>query len=174
MSAPGNRPTPARKLDELQGRYAPDATRPLGGYVGALATYAGVVGGLAAAVARRGGPPRRLGNRDLILAGIATFRAARLLTEASVTAPLRAPFTRYEGPGDPGEVDEGVQDPEGGHRHAVGELVSCPYCLGVWVATGMTFGLVLAPRWARLVASLLSVDAGSDLLQKLHSDLHAR
>lgn len=173
MSAGPRRPK-THKLDELERRYAPDETRPLVGYVATLTTFAGIVASLSTAVMRRGGPPASLPSRDIALLSVATFRASRLLTEASVTAPLRAPFTRYEGPGDPGEVNEEVQEPEGGHKHAVGELVSCPYCLGVWVATGLTFGLTLAPRWTRFVASLLTIDAGSDLFQKLYSDLQAR
>jgi hypothetical protein len=166
--------TPRAKLDELEHRYAPDADRPLGGYLATLGTFGTVVAGLAAWVARRGGPPERLPARDLTLAGIATFRAARLITEASVTAPLRAPFTRYVGSGAPGEVDEQVREADGGHRHAVGELVTCPYCFGMWAATGFGFGLVLAPRWTRFAASILAIDAGSDVLQKLYGDLQAR
>jgi hypothetical protein len=166
-------PSPRAKLHELEDRYAPDDDRPLGGYVVAMSSFATVVSGLAALVTRRGGPPERLPAGDLALATIATFRASRLVTEASVTAPLRAPFTRYAGKGGPGEVDEQVQEPEGGHRHAVGELLTCPYCFGMWTATAVGFGLVLAPRWTRLAASILAIDAGSDVLQKLYSDLQA-
>lgn len=167
-------PSPRGKLRELEQRYAPDDERPLGGYVATLSGYATVVGGLTVLLARRGGPPERLPGRDLFLAGLASFRAARLVTEASVTAPLRAPFTRYAGTGGPGEVTEQVQAPEGGHRHALGELATCPYCFGMWTATAFTFGLALAPRWTRFAASVFAIDAGSDIMQKLYSDLQAR
>lgn len=162
------------RLQELKQRYAPQEDRPLGGYVAAMSAFAATTTGLTALLARRGGPPTGLSTRDLVLATIATYRASRLFTEASVTAPLRAPFTRYTGPAAPGEVAEEVQEADGGHRHAIGELVSCPYCLGVWFATGCTFGLALAPRWTRFVVSLLTVDAGSELLHKLYEDLQAR
>lgn len=166
--------TPREKLDELEDRYAPEDDRPLGGYVMAMSAFASAVAGLTAVVIRRGGPPEAFATRDLALAGIAAFRASRLLTEASVTAPLRAPFTRYAGPGGPGEVREEVQAPEGGHRHAVGEMLTCPYCFGVWTATVFGFGLALAPRWTRFATSILTIDAGSDVMQKLYSDLQAR
>lgn len=166
--------SPRSKLRELEDRYAPDDERPLGGYLVALSSYATVVSGLVALLARRGGPPEELANRDLALAGLATFRASRLITEASVTAPLRAPFTRYAGSGGPGEVSEQVQAPDGGHRHALGELVTCPYCFGMWTATAFGFGMALAPRWTRFAASVLAIDAGSDIMQKLYSDLQAR
>jgi hypothetical protein len=169
-----SRPSPRAKLHELEARYAPDDRRPLGGYLATLSSYAAVAGGLTTLLARRGGPPERLPAGDLAMAAIATFRASRLITEASVTAPLRAPFTRYSGSAGPGEVDEQVQDPDGGHRHALGELVSCPYCFGMWTATAFGFGLALAPRWARFAASVLTIDAGSDIMQKLYSDLQAR
>jgi hypothetical protein len=166
--------SPPAKLHEVEDRYAPDDERPLGGYLATLSGYATAVGGLTALLARRGGPPERLAGRDLALAGLASFRASRLITEASVTAPLRAPFTRYAGSAGPGEVNEEVQSPDGGHRHAIGELVTCPYCFGMWTATAFAFGLALAPRWTRFVASVFAIDAGSDIMQKLYSDLQAR
>ncbi len=166
--------SPRRKLRELEARYAPDDQRPLGGYLVAMSSYATAVSGLVALLARRGGPPEHLASKDLALAGLATFRASRLITEASVTAPLRAPFTRYVGSGGPGEVSEQVQEPEGGHRHALGELITCPYCFGMWTATAFGFGMALAPRWTRFAASVLTIDAASDIMQKLYSDLQAR
>lgn len=166
--------TPQEKLDEVEDRYAGPERRPLRGYLRTLSTFGAIVAGLSGAVARRGGPPEAIGTRDLTLATIASFRLARIVTHASVTAPIRAPFTRFRGPGAPGEVTEEVQEPEGGHRHAVGELVTCPYCFGMWTATGFTFGLVLLPRWTRLAASVLAVSAGSDALQKAYEDLQAR
>lgn len=161
------------KLEEVEGRYSPDEPRPLGGYLRAMGTYAALAGGLAAAVKRRGGPPD-VPTRDVVLGAVATFKAARLISEANVTSPLRAPLTRYEGPGAPGEVSEEVQEPTGEHRHAVAEFISCPYCLGTWFATAYGFGLALAPRWARFAASVLAANAGSDVLHKLYEDLQAR
>jgi hypothetical protein len=80
-----------------------------------------------------------------------------------VTSPLRAPFTRYEGPGGPAEVNEAVRGH--GARHAMGELVTCPFCVGQWVATGFAFGLLLAPRVTRQVAATFSALEAADFLQ---------
>lgn len=41
------------------------------------------------------------------------------------------------------EVMEDVRD-SSPLRHALGELVSCPLCLDMWVATGFTTGLLFA------------------------------
>ena len=64
---------------------------------------------------------------------------ARLLTKDTVVSPIRAPFTRFEGPGGPSEVNERVRGR--GWRHAIGELITCPFCAGEWVAAD---GLQLA------------------------------
>ena len=80
-----------------------------------------------------------------MLISIATHKLSRLLAKDSVTSPLRAPFTRYAEPGGAAEVNEEVRDQGSSIRHSIGELVTCPFCLAVWVATGLTGGLVLAP-----------------------------
>jgi hypothetical protein len=100
------------------------------------------------------------------LLSVATHHAARLITKDKVTSVARAPFTEYERSGDPGEVEE---HPRGhGVRKAIGELVSCPYCIGQWIALVGVTGLVLAPRTTRTIASVLAVSAGSDYLQVVH------
>jgi hypothetical protein len=63
----------------------------------------------------------------------------------------------------PAELKEGVRGK--GLRKAVGELVSCPFCLSQWVSTGFTFGLVTAPRATRLTASVFASLALADFLQ---------
>ncbi len=153
----------ASTLRETHEEYAGDADRPVGSYVGLMGAYGAVTLGLAAVVRRRGGLPDRVRGADLALLAVATHRLSRTLTKASVTAPLRAPFTRYEGRGGPGEVHEEVR----GHgvSHAVGELLTCPFCMSQWLATSFTFGLVLAPKPTRFAMSVLAAVAGADVLQ---------
>lgn len=150
--------------DDTQQAYARDADdeRPLRGYVALMAAYGALVGGVAVA-ARAKGLPRRLDPWDVALLGMATQRLTRTLTKDAVTSPLRAPFTRYVEPSAPGEVHEDVRGE--GWRHAVGELVTCPFCLAQWVATTLVAGHVVAPRAARLVTATLAVVGVSDLLQ---------
>ena len=50
-----------------------------------------------------------------------------------------------------------------GLRHSIGELITCPFCLDVWIAAGFTIGLVFAPRLTRLVAAALSRRHGRGL-----------
>lgn len=151
-------------LVQVQKHYQHGEERPLLGYAVVLGGYGGVVGALAA-VGRLTGRrlPERFSLGDTVLVSIATHKGSRLLAKDSVTSPLRAPFTRYEEPAGDGEVNESVR----GHgvQHAAGELLTCPFCLGVWIATGLTAGMVFAPRFTRAVATVLTAVAVSDVLQ---------
>jgi hypothetical protein len=158
------------RVARLRRAYAPNEHRPLGGYLAAMGTYAGVTGVLAALVKVTDRPvPERPAAADVVLLSIATHKLSRLLSKDAVTSPLRAPFTRYDRPGGSGEVMEQVRDSGSSTRHAIGELLSCPFCLAVWVATGLTGGLVLAPRLTRLVATALTAVAASDFLQMAYA-----
>jgi hypothetical protein len=67
---------------------------------------------------------------------------SRRITKDSVTSPFRAPFAEVRGPEGLGEVKQRVRGR--GLRRAIGELVTCPFCVGQWVATAFVFGLVFA------------------------------
>ncbi|MGK5675149.1 DUF1360 domain-containing protein [Micromonospora sp. URMC 106] len=154
------------KVARLRRAYAPHEHRPLGGYLVSMSSYAAVTAALAGLVRATGRQvPERPATADVVLLGIATHKLSRLLAKDAVTSPLRAPFTRYDRPIGSGEVMEQVRDQGSSTRHAIGELLSCPFCLAVWVATGFTGGLVLAPRLTRLVATGLTAVAASDFLQ---------
>ncbi|MEV5765566.1 DUF1360 domain-containing protein [Micromonospora sp. NPDC052213] len=158
------------KVARLRRAYAPHEHRPLGGYLVSMGAYAAVTGALAGLVKATGQHvPDRPATADVVLLGIATHKLSRLLAKDAVTSPLRAPFTRYDRPIGSGEVMEQVRDQGSGTRHAIGELLSCPFCLAVWVATGLTGGLVLSPRLTRLVATALTAVAASDFLQMAYA-----
>lgn len=152
-----------RRVHQEGDAYAPGGDRPLAGYVGAMGAYAGVVAvaGTAARLLRR--PLPAPGPWDVALAAVATHQLSRTLAKDPVTSPLRAPFTRFEGQSGPAELHEEVRGE--GARKAVGEMVTCPFCLGMWVATGVTVGSLFAPRLTRLATATLTALAGSDFLQ---------
>lgn len=151
-------------------RYEAGAEQPLGGYAGVLAAYAASVAGFAALLRLTGRSlPERIDTRDLALAAVATHKLSRLLTKGPVTSPLRAPFTEFEGVQAPSELHEEVRGD--GAKRAVGELLTCPFCLGHWIAGGFACGYVLAPRATRMVASMYSTLAGADALQYLYAGL---
>jgi len=135
-----------------------------------MSAFGALAASLAAAVRLSGRPvPDRPSTADVVLISIATHKLSRLLAKDSVTSPLRAPFTRYAEPGGAAEVNEEVRDEGSSVRHSIGELVTCPFCLAMWVATGLTGGLVLAPRLTRLAATTLTATAVSDFLQMAYS-----
>lgn len=131
-------------------------------YASLIGTYLAGVAALGAVVRRRGSLPR-VDAGEVVLLAAATNKLARLGTQEKVTEPLRSPFT------------DQVQDADGapreqpkrrGARRAVGELVTCPFCLSVWIATALTGALLLVPRPTRLVLSALAAMTGNDLLQR--------
>jgi hypothetical protein len=69
----------------------------------------------------------------------------------------------------PAEVAEEVEGE--GLRRAVGELLTCPFCLGHWIATAYGLGLAFAPDLTRTLAGMLAVEAGADALQHLNARL---
>jgi Protein of unknown function (DUF1360) len=145
-------------------QYAGDQDRPLGGYVLTMSVYAGLVGTLAGVAKATGREvPERISAPDIVLSAVATQKLSRLIARDSVTSPLRAPFTSYQGVAGPAELQENVRGQ--GVRKTIGELVTCPFCTSVWVATGFTAGLIYLPRTTRLAMGTLTALAGSDLLQ---------
>lgn len=144
--------------------YAHGRHRPLGSYAGLMGMYAVGVGGLAGLVKKSGRPlPDQIGTKDLLLISVATHKLSRLLAKDPVTSPLRAPFTRFEGRSGPAELEEETRGT--GPQKAVGELITCPFCVGQWVATGFVFGLLMSPRATRAVASMFGALTMADFLQ---------
>jgi hypothetical protein len=144
--------------------YRGDNPRPLAGYVVVLGVYGVLVTLVAAAAALTGKRlPTKWGVQDLVTVTLGTHKLSRTLAKDAVTSPLRAPFTRYAGTGGPAEVNEEVRN-QSSLRHSLGELLTCPFCLGMWVATGFTVGLIFAPRLTRLIAGTFTALAGADFL----------
>jgi len=145
--------------------YAPPQERP------PLAAYAvtmGVFNSLFAAallIAKRSGRPlpERPKAADVLTIGVASHKLSRLISKDKVTSPLRAPFTTLKGKGGPAELSESARG--SGARRAIGDLLVCPYCLGLWVVAAFAVGLLFAPRLTRFLAAVFSALTISDFLQ---------
>jgi uncharacterized protein DUF1360 len=148
--------------------YSAGHDRPLAAYAGTMSAYAAMVG-LLAAMARLTGRdvPDRLTPADVALSAAATHKLSRLLAKDPVTSPLRVPFTVYKDTQGPSELLEEVRGQ--GAMKAVGELITCPFCIGLWTATGFTAGLVYFPRTTRLATGTLTALAGADILQYVYA-----
>jgi hypothetical protein len=163
---------PVRRWARTQQReYTDGEARPLAGDLGAMGVYVGLVTAAAAAVRASGRElPDRIPFGDAVLLTVGTFRLARRIAKDPVTSPIRAPFTRFQGASGHAEVAEEVRE-HGGAKHAVGELLTCPFCLAQWVGTGFVFGYVTAPRATRLAALTMTMVAGSDVLQFVYDSI---
>jgi hypothetical protein len=145
--------------------YAPPSEKPpLFSYATLMGIFSALFGGALLAAARRGRElPTRVGLADLLTIGVASHKLSRLISKDKVTSPLRAPFTEFEEDGGPGEVEESARGR--GARKAIGELLICPYCLGLWVVSAFAIGLLFAPRLTRFLAAIFSALTISDFLQ---------
>lgn len=146
-----------------------DVSRQVG-YAVAMTVYAGAATALASAARRTGRVPQRYAFSDLAIGAVATHKLARIVAKEGVATPLRAPFTEFEDEAGSAEVDE---RPRAGRRHTVGELVTCPFCLGPWIAGAYVAGLTFAPGAARAWAATFAVVGGADLLQHAYARVRA-
>lgn len=153
---------------ETDGPYAgyaePEERPPFGAYATFAAVFHGAMAGAVVAAKRSGRDlPERVELQDLALIGTASYKLSRLVAKKKITSFVRAPFTELQEKGGPAEVEERAR----GHglQRALGELLTCPYCLGLWASGGFHAGLLLAPRATRFSVSVLAAMAISDFLQ---------
>lgn len=87
---------------------------------------------------------------NLLLLGLASYRTGRVIALDEVTQPLRLPFVevRHEN----GERKETPK--KEGWRGAIGALVTCPDCIGFWIAGVLAYGYLLwpGPVWVVMLA----------------------
>jgi uncharacterized protein DUF1360 len=154
----------AGKAAEIKREYAHGEDKPMGSHLILVAIYNALVAAFLAFRVRSGrGFPKRISAGDLVLAGVATHKVSRVIAKDRVTAPLRAPFTEFQGEGGPGEVEE-MPKQVGGMRQAIGELLVCPFCLAQWIATAALAGFATVPRATRFICSIFAAVTLSDFL----------
>ena len=134
--------------------------------VGVFAAGMAGVGALATAGGRR---PEQLTALDLAVLSAATFKAARTVAHDEVLSFLREPFVQ-------GEAHEGDEKPveTGDARQAIGELLTCSRCIGMWAAAGVIGLHTSAPRSGRLLTWSLAAAGANDFLQAAFSALTAK
>jgi hypothetical protein len=139
-------------------------------YAGLVATFAGGMtsaSALAHLLRREGPEPTPL---HLVLLALATFKVARTVSRDDVTSFIREPFVQGE-PSEP-EAEEPVET--GDVRQAIGELLTCTRCTGVWSAASIATLDVLAPRLGRLAIWSLALAGANDWLEAGFAALTAK
>jgi hypothetical protein len=148
----------------VQGYAPPQERPPLLSYAVLMSIFNALFAGALLTARRQGRQlPESVRVVDVVSIGIASHKLSRLISKDKVTSPLRAPFTELEGKGGPGELEESSRGR--GARKAIGELLICPYCLGLWVVASFAVGLLFAPRLTRFVVAIFSALTISDFLQ---------
>lgn len=137
---------------------------PLAGYAAILGVYnAAFLGLLFASDDKESESPEKCDFGDFLLLSVATYKLSRIISSDRITSPLRAPFTEYIEPAGTSEVKEKVRGR--GLQRAVGDLLTCPFCLAPWIAGALAFGFVFKPKMTRIMTRVFSAAAGSDVLQ---------
>jgi hypothetical protein len=84
----------------------------------------------------------------LVLLGLATYRATRLLTRDIITAKIREFLWKKFPP----------------ESSFIGYLFTCEWCLGFWVGSGFVLSSIIIPEITYIVATIYSVSAIAGLL----------
>jgi hypothetical protein len=129
----------------------PEASAPLKEYAAIVAGYSAGLGAFLALERER--LPVRLSWEDIALVALAAHKVSRLIAKDEVTKFVRAPVTEDAGAEEPA--------PEGARR-ALGKLLTCSSCLGLWASTALAAAIVLRPREGRFVCSIFSAHAIAD------------
>ena len=141
--------------------------RPLGGYAVLVGVFTVALSGiLASTVTKSEDEAPELNWSDLLLLGIATHKLSRIVTKDLVTSPFRAPFVKFKKSAGAGEVEEEARGE--GLQEAVGDLITCPYCIAPWLASALVFGFQRAPRTTRVLSGIFCITAASDFLNQLY------
>jgi Protein of unknown function (DUF1360) len=99
--------------------------------------------------------PHRFRFGDLAGIALSSYKLSRLITTEDVTAFVRAPVTE----------DPGAQRPKPhGMERVLGELLTCPYCIGLWITSALAYTQVLFPRETRFFNSIFGSYAVTDFL----------
>lgn len=99
---------------------------------------------------------------DLLLLILAAFRLTHLVVADSITEPLRR-FFIGQAPAAPGRADAA-----GARRNPMAAtLITCFWCAGIWVATGLVLALWYGWGPVRLLVLILAVAGGQAFLEAL-------
>ena len=110
--------------------------------------------------------PDSISGIDLLLLCLATFRVTELFVYDRITRFIRDPFVKREKIiKEDGTEEEKVKPAGHGFKRMMGELMICPWCIGIWISTTLTFFFIFAPGVARVFLIACSAAAGGILFQ---------
>jgi Protein of unknown function (DUF1360) len=122
-------------------------------YAALSAGWGALLGAVLVAARDKGDEPVR--STEVLPLGLAAFALSKLVAKEKVDAWVREPFVE--------ERREGRRPKGTGVRYAIGEMLTCTRCVGVWSALGLTALRVTRPREARVVNAVLGASAINDV-----------
>ncbi|KMJ58182.1 sporulation protein [Bacillus sp. LL01] len=103
-----------------------------------------------------------------LLLGLASFRLTRLIVLDKIAGFLRKPFMEeIEEKNDKGEIEEYIVIKGKGLRRWIGELLSCYWCTGVWVTTGLFFLMTFYPIVGQPVLIIFAAAGLAGILESI-------
>lgn len=99
---------------------------------------------------------------DYVLVTLATWRLVRLFVSDAITKFIREQFWDVVQVGKKSELEK----PRFGPRRTIADLLSCPWCFGIWAAAVVIFFYLITP-YAVYPVMLLAISAVATFLQLL-------
>lgn len=95
---------------------------------------------------------------ELIIMGLAVFRLTHLIVFDKITEFIRSPFFNEITEADENGLEEVYLVPkEGGVRGFIGELLSCYWCTGMWMAFFCYAGFIFYPAVFQPFLAIMAV-----------------
>ncbi|NMH71906.1 DUF1360 domain-containing protein [Bacillus sp. RO2] len=102
------------------------------------------------------------------LLGLASFRLTRLLVLDKIAGFIRKPFMEeIEEKNEKGEIEEYIVIKGKGLRRWMGELLSCYWCTGVWVTTGLFLLITFYPLLGKPVLIIFAAASVAGILESI-------
>lgn len=127
--------------------------------------FVGIYVGVMYALTALGRLPRQIDALDFVLIGLAAARLSDIISTDEIMEWLREPFVELEPTEIAGhEVTTRVGRGRG-IRQVIGDLLACPWCVGVWAAAGLTYLYFLVPVVIWLFILILAIAEVGSLFQ---------
>lgn len=109
---------------------------------------------------------------EFILICLATFRLTRLIVFDTITVFLRKPFHEMiEETNEQGQVETYLHIKGEGLKFWIGELLSCYWCVGVWVSIILVAAYMMVPVFAGMTILILAIAAVASIIEMIVSKL---
>ena len=104
---------------------------------------------------------------DFALLGLAAARLTDIISTDQIMEWLRRPFVKMETTEIAGHEVETRTGRGRGLKKVIGDLLSCPWCVGVWVAASLTYAYCLMPAVIWVFILIMAIAEIGSLLQTL-------